>query len=82
MNLDIPQHDLLGKKNKENRNIAIYLLKKYTCLTNRQIGQQLGNISYSTVAKVNQRFSEELRQDKALKKKVEGIISNLSLVKG
>jgi len=82
MSLDIPQHDLLGKKNKEHRNIAIYLLKKYTGLTNRQIGQQLGNISYSAVAKVYQRFSEELRQDKALKKKVEGIISNLSLVKG
>ncbi|MDY6854354.1 MAG: hypothetical protein SWO11_06545 [Thermodesulfobacteriota bacterium] len=41
MSLDIPQHDLLGKKNKEQRNIAIYLIKKYTDLTNRQIGQQL-----------------------------------------
>ncbi|MDY7030430.1 MAG: transposase [Thermodesulfobacteriota bacterium] len=82
MSLDIPQQDLLSRKNKEQRNIAIYLLKKYTGLTNRQIGQQLGNISYSAVAKVYQRFSEELRKDKALKKKVEGIISNLSLVKG
>ena len=51
-------------------------------LTNRQIRQQIGNVSYSTVAKVYQRFSEELRQDKGLKKKVERIISNLSLVKG
>jgi hypothetical protein len=57
-------------------------LKQYTGLTNRQIGQQLGNISYSAVAKVYQRFSEELRQDKALKKKVAGIMANLSLVKG
>ena len=79
---DIPRHDLLGNKNKEHRNIAIYLLKKYTGLTNRQIGQQLGNISYSAVAKVYQRFSEKLRKDKALKKKIAGIMSNLSNVKG
>ena len=62
--------------------VGLYLLKMYTGLTNRQIGQQFGNISYSGVAKVYKRFSEELGKDKALRKNVEGIISNLSLVKG
>ena len=74
--------ELLENKNREHRNIAIYLLKKYTGFTNRQIGQLLGGISYSAVAKVYQRFSEKLSQDKALKKKIAGIMSNLSLVKG
>ena len=34
---DIPRDELLGNENREHRNIAIYLLKKYTGLTNRQI---------------------------------------------
>jgi putative transposase len=82
MYLDIPRHELLGNKNKEYRNIGIYLVKKNTGLTNRQIGQEFGNISYSAVAKVYKRFSEKLRQDKALKKKIAGITANLSFVKG
>jgi len=49
MYLDIPRHDLVGNKNKEHRNIAIYLLKKYTGLTNKQIGQQLGNICLKSI---------------------------------
>ena len=79
---DIPRDELLGNENGEHRNIAIYLLKKYTGLTNRQIGQLVGNISYSAVAKVYQRFSEKLKEDKALKREVGKIVSNLSNVKG
>ena len=80
--LDMPRNDLLGNKNKEHRNIAIYLLKKNTGFTNRQIGQEFGDISYSAVAKVYQRFSEKLRRDKVLRKKIAGIMSGLSFVKG
>ncbi|MDY6857066.1 MAG: hypothetical protein SWO11_20640 [Thermodesulfobacteriota bacterium] len=32
MSLNIPQHDLLGKKKKEQRNIVIYLLKSIQAL--------------------------------------------------
>jgi len=79
---DIPWDDLPGNKNREHRNTAIYLLKKYTGLTNRQIGQLVGDISYSAVAKVYQRFSEKLKRDKALRMEVGEIVSNLSNVKG
>ena len=57
-----------------SRDIAIYLLKKHTCLTNRQIGEQFGNISYSAVAKAYWRFSERLKKDKMLRKKISEIM--------
>ncbi|NVL90057.1 MAG: transposase [Desulfobacterales bacterium] len=79
---DIPRDELPGNKNREYRNIAIYLLRKHTGLTNKQVGQLVGNISYSAVSKAYQRFSEKLKKDKVLKKKVGKIVSNLSNVKG
>jgi len=74
---DISVDELLGNKNKRYRDIAIYLLKKHTGLTNRQAGEQLDNISYSAVAKVYRRFSEKLKKDKALKKKIGEIMSDI-----
>jgi len=62
----------------EWRNIAIYLMKKLTCITNRQIGRLFGDLSYSAVAKVYQKFSVNLRRDKKLRKKVETIRTKLS----
>ena len=50
-------------------------VKKHTCLTNRQIGEQFGNISYSAVAKAYWRFSERLKKDKMLRKKITEIMS-------
>lgn len=70
-------------KNKgECRNIAIYLMKKLTSMTNKQIGQLFGDISYSAVTKVYQRFSAKLRNNKSLRKSIEEIRTNLSQVKG
>jgi putative transposase len=60
------------------RNMAIYLMKKFTGMTNMQIGQLFGDLSYSAVAKAYQRFSVNLRRDKALRKKVETIRAKLS----
>ena len=74
---DISVDELLGNKNKRYRDIAIYLLKSHTSLTNRQLGEKLGNISYSAVAKVYWRFSEKLKKDRALKKKIREIMSNV-----
>ena len=62
----------------EWRNIAIYLMKKFTGMTNRQIGRLFGDLSYSAVAKAYQRFSANLGSDKRLRKKVEAIRDKLS----
>jgi putative transposase len=68
-------NERVEKKNKETRDVMIYLMKSYTGLTNRQIGEQLGSLSDFTVAKVYQRFLEKLRTDELLAKRVEEIAS-------
>ena len=65
----------------EYRNMAIYLLKKKTGLTNRQMGRMFCNMSYSAVSKVYQRFSARLRRDRRLRKDVEGVMARLSQFK-
>ncbi len=77
----VSRDELFGNKG-EYRNIAIYLIKKYTGLTNRQIGQLFGYISYSAVGKAYQRFSTKLAKDKLLRKMVEEIMTKMSHVKG
>ncbi len=66
----------------EYRKIAIYIIKKKTSLTNRQVGELFGGLSYSAVAKVYERFSKHLSHDKKKKKNIAKIITYLSDVKG
>jgi len=63
--------------NGESKAIAIYLMKKYTGLTNREIGHIFGNLSYSGVSKVSRRFEEKIEKDSSLKRKVMAIMSNV-----
>ncbi len=75
------RHAILNGKGKY-RNMAIYLSKRHTGLTNRQIGELFGNISYSGVTRVGQRFAERMAKDPKLRKSMEDISKNLSNVKG
>ncbi len=61
---------------------AIYLLKKCTGVTNRQIGEFFGEISYSGVAKIYQRFKKEMSGNRKFRKRVAAIQERLSHVKG
>ena len=74
--------DDVTKKNGESRNIAIYLTKKFTSIGNKQLGGLFGGLSYSAVSKANQRFTEKLKKDKRLRRRVENIIDSMSYVKG
>jgi len=47
-------------------------------MTNGQMGQLFGDLSYSAVAKAYQRFSINLRRDKKLRKKVDTVRAKLS----
>ena len=66
----------------EYRSIAIHLMKKWTSITNKQIGELFGGLSFSAVAQANSRFSRKLMNDKILRKRVEEILDKLSHVKG
>jgi len=74
---DLTRDDLLENRNKLYRDVAIYLLKEYSTLTNREIGDIFGDISYSAVTKAYQRFKEKMNKDKTLRDKVREIISNV-----
>jgi REP element-mobilizing transposase RayT len=71
-------NDDVLKDTREYRNIAIYLIKKLTSVSNRQIGGLFGDLSYSAVAKVYHRFSRKLKEDKSLRNKVKKIKRSLS----
>lgn len=72
--------DLLQNKSSEARKITVYFLKRETGLTNRQIGEMLGGISYSAAAKMHERFSKEIEKNRKLGKIVDRIKKELSNV--
>jgi len=63
------------------RNIAIYFIKKYTGLTNREVGSFFGGISYSGITRVYQRFGQKMLKHRYLRKQIEEIGNILSNVK-
>lgn len=67
------KNEILSKRNRKYKYIVIYLLKKYTDLTNERIGNLFGNLSYSAVSKGNLRFVQRLEEDSMLRKDVEEI---------
>ncbi len=77
----VSRDDLLCGKG-EARNIAIYLSKKNTALTNRQIGELFGNISYSAVSRVYERLSRRAVKNKELEREISKIQETMSNVKG
>ena len=63
---------LLAKK------IAVYLLKRMTALTNKEIGREFG-IGYSGVSWVAQDVERLIREEKKIKDDIEVIISHLKV---
>jgi hypothetical protein len=50
-------------------------------MTDRQIGELFGKLSYSAAAKVRERFSEQLSTDGSLRRIVRKITATISQVK-
>ncbi|MCP4553752.1 MAG: transposase [Bacteroidetes bacterium] len=70
------------KKKGEYRKVAIFFLKRKTSLSNRQIGEMFGGLSYSAVAKVNERFTKVIGTNRRVKKDIVKISKKMSYVKG
>lgn len=66
----------------EARYIAVYLMKVRTEMTNNEVGEYFGGLSYSAVAKIRQRFSDKLTRDRSLRKRIEKMDREMSNVKG
>jgi len=67
---------------KKYRNISIYILKKYTGMTNGQIGQTFNDLSCSAVSKAYNRVVKAIEENRTMKKDVNRIVSILSRFKG
>ncbi len=77
----IPRKEITDKKWGEVRNAGIYLMKKYSGASNKEIGEIFGGMSYSVVTKAFQRFKKELGENKGLLNKVKGLEKALSTFK-
>ncbi len=61
----------------KEKKIAIYLLKRYSNLSNAQIGEHFG-LSYSSVSKAAGSFERQLHDGRGLRKEIDGIISHFN----
>jgi putative transposase len=64
------------------RELALYLARKRSGLTLRQIGEALGGLEYKTVSKAIQRFEASLLDDMAKRQLANACLANLSNVEG
>jgi putative transposase len=73
--------EILGGKGRR-RDLFMHLVKRQTCMTNREIGNFVGGLSYSGVARAEERFAEKCRKNSVLRKEVEVLLKKMSNVKG
>ncbi|MGH7807562.1 MAG: transposase [Thermodesulfobacteriota bacterium] len=55
-----------GSRDNRARKVAIYIVKRYSGLSNEEIGKIFGGIHYSAVSKVSERVQREMEVDKKL----------------
>jgi putative transposase len=65
----------LGGRGNPGRRAALYLLHRYSGLSNEEIGKRFGGIHPSAVSKAARRFKEEMKKDNNLLKCVEELES-------
>ena len=80
--LGISREEVTNADQGNVRKICVYLLKKHTVATTREVGALLGNMSYAAAAKMYQRFAKDLAADEPLRRVVEGLSKKISLVEG
>ena len=73
--------ELKKSRRHDSRKICVYLIKKHTSATNREIAELFGNLSYSAVAKIDQSVSSRLAADKDLRLLMERMRGEYSLFK-
>ena len=77
----ISRTEIMGMKDSAARNAGIYLLKKYSGASNKEVGELFGGMSYSAVTKAFQRFKKQMEKDIGLRKQIKGLEMKLSTFK-
>lgn len=78
----ISREEVAIASQSEVRKLFVYLAKKHTVATTREVAALLGDMRYAAVAKMYQRFAKDLAEDKQLRKEAEGLSKKLSFVEG
>jgi len=60
---------------------AVYLTRKYTPISNKEIGRYFGGISYSAITKIGTRIKERMKRDRNLREEIIQLQERLSRVK-
>ncbi len=76
----VPQGDIISKKKDAKtakaRQVAIYIVRNTTELTQKQISEYFGNRDRTTILYSADLIAQEIRKDSSLRKTVENIIKN------
>jgi REP-associated tyrosine transposase len=78
----IAPEEITNAGQSDVRKICLYLLKKHTSAANREIGEMLGCMGATAVAKAYQRFTDDLTTNPRLKKELNELQAVMSRVKG
>lgn len=78
----ITSEEISSAGHSDVRKICLYLLKRHTSAANREIGEMLGGMGATAVAKAYQRFTDDLATDPRLKKGLNELQLVMSCVKG
>jgi REP element-mobilizing transposase RayT len=62
-------------RNKTARKVAIYVMKRYSGLSNRDIAKEFGGVHYTAVTKTCARLEVEMKRDRKLRKAVQEVMS-------
>lgn len=73
---------MIGSKRNEARNACVYLMKKYTSASNREIGELFGKLTYSAIAKISQSFAKRMEEDEELRGRIKCIQAEYYIFKG
>ena len=68
-------------RRSEARKACVYLIKKHTCATNREIVESFGTLTYSAVAKINESVSKQMATDRGLRGQIERLEAKYSYFK-
>jgi len=72
----------LIKRKGDGRNLIIHLLKNKTGMTNREIGEFMGGLSYSGVSRAEERFVRRLKKDRRVNKDLKAVLGKMANIKG
>ena len=78
----IPRKEVTNPSQGEVRKMCLYLMKKHTVTTTRDICGLLGDIRYEAAAKMYQRFVKNIAENDKLRKEAERLGKKLSNVQG